>query len=415
MKNNKGKGKKTMETNTQTTNANDPALAGIKASAVLDNLNNTELAEFYYTDLLPEEFIIPEDLSVRLMDGDPATEARLTKELAESILRDGQLQPALAYETIGEGQEVQINMFAGNRRRAAIALNNAELPEGAEPTRVQVKVYRGEYAKEKLIQMAAAENLKRKNYSPLELAKLFAHIRELKGWQAGKHTKDVAKFFGVSGTTVTQHEKYLKFPPELQVQLHERTISGKDALAIYAAAEELAAKEAELSVHSDKPSFAETAAAGTATATAPAPAADGKGKSAGKGKGEVTTEHIARAATSRQAQTEAPVNQAVNRKGLLEPFEQIADSPAYGHANSPVRAFAAYMIEKFAVGKGTANTLLSKFDACIMSEDGDLFAGEGTPSKSEKAALDKEEAAAAAEKTKKKGTGTGKGKKGGGE
>jgi hypothetical protein len=115
--------------------------------------------------------------------------------------------------------------------------------------------------------------------------------------------------------------------------------------------------------------------------------------------------HLQQAAVEAEALTKT---EPVNRKGLLEFFTDIMDSPAYGHENSPVRSFARYFVDKFATGNGTHSTLFSKFDKCVMDEESKLYSGEGTPSKAEQTALAEEEERAKARDAKKAGKGKGK-------
>lgn len=356
-------------------------------------------------------YLLPEELSVEEIGDraeDPLDDDKKTAELAATIAAVGQEMPCKVYQrTAGAGDQTEYVVFMGRRRRAAIARINAEQKKGELPLRVWCVIddNPGDTFKK-----AIHENIHRKNYSPVELARIIAQVRKTNGWEGSKGSKRVAEYLGVSQATITTHERILTLPADKQAQVHSGELSANSAFELLdvkpAKRDEVLAKAQEIAQAEVTKSKGKAKGAPTpddaelATAAAPAtgkvtPIAD-----EAEEKGKVKGRHIREA--SRQVEDSQTKVKPLSRGEILNFFETIRDGIPYGHINSPVRTWAAYCLDRWAVGKGSDVTMLKKFDNLVM--DGDtLYTGEGTPSKAELAEMAAEDERAAAKEAKAAG------------
>lgn len=173
----RGKGKR-MQTNTET----------MEQTGVIAELVNINTLVGTVQELLPEELVVEEALNVRPFEGDGKKEQERVEDLARSIQAEGQLQDGGVYPVVGGSGEIEYHLFMGHRRRNAIALLNAEMGKDEEAIKMRVRVFTPEDAKE-LRRKAIHENMKRKNFSPMDLALNIQQVRAENDWQAGKDTK----------------------------------------------------------------------------------------------------------------------------------------------------------------------------------------------------------------------------------
>ncbi len=342
-------------------------------------------------DVLPEDLVVEQSLNVRPWEGDGKREQERIEALARSIQEEGQLQDGGVFPVVSENGEIEYHLFMGTRRRNAIAWINANSGKSGDALTMRVRVFPPEEAK-RIRRKSILENLQRKNFSPMDLALDIQTVRKENGWEGGKHTKLVAKYFGVSPALITQHEKLLSLPVDVQAKVAETGMASDPA--------QFLATEVRPEVQAQTLSRAEEIAQSEAKTKPKAGGkADAKADAKAGTKPKVEKRHVVQAARETGGLKETKPRA---KSELIDFFQEIADSPAYGYSNSPVRMFADYFVNKFASGEvETDRGLWQKFDAMVMSEDG-LYAGEGTPSKAEQAELDEEEARAKEQASKAK-------------
>ena len=134
----------------------------------------------------------------------PENEQRQIKRLVKSFRDVGQLVPLLI--------DSNCKLIDGRRRReAALQLDSDEKP-------FLLKCVVIDQAVEDPEQASIHANMKRRGYTPLQLAHLFARIRKQYRW---KGTKEVAEFCGVSRAQVSQHDKLLEKPADMPDEVYE--------------------------------------------------------------------------------------------------------------------------------------------------------------------------------------------------
>ena len=343
------------------------------------------------TDLVylrPEDVYLDLDVQEARPLYDQAAEAKEIQELAESIVRDGQLEPIVVRPApIAEGED-RYYLIAGRRRIEAIFyLNSLRSKEEGQLT-VSAVVNRSGIEPFKA---ALAENLKRKGLSPIQLAMVCQTIREKENWKGGKSTKKVAEYLQVSPATVTTHEKLLTLPEDVKSMVHRGEVSAKAAFdlldvtvekreEVLGLAREKQTDEARIEATAE-PELApeqvylhETPVANTPKALKKAP---------------VKSKRVRSASREIEGALEKP--KARSRRDIMDFFE-MADSPAYGYPDGQVRMFIVYFL-KWCGGEGSDRTLRQKFD--VMTDKADT----GTP-----ASLEPKESGAPAKKPTKKQT-----------
>lgn len=168
--------------------------------------------------LLPPDEILADPVGRRYAPADDQTaerEQRLVMQLADSILRDGQAQPVLVRPAMnGDGVIGGYLLVSGNRRLAAAKMAGFNLLAMVM-----------DLDDDQADRIALAENIKRRNLSAIELANKIAEVRSRKGWQGADHTAQVAEYFGVSPAQITQHEKLVALPEDIQGLVHRREMT----------------------------------------------------------------------------------------------------------------------------------------------------------------------------------------------
>lgn len=154
--------------------------------------------------MLPVTSLVPGD-DFRLDD-----DAEDLHELAASIAEHGVLQPLLVRQ-VKDGWEV----VAGRRRLAAAR------SAGLEEVPCVVRTLTQQQATD----AAIAENLHRRNLSPIEEALAYAHLRD-----GGLMQKDIARRVGRSEGHVSVMLKLLTLPPKWRERVHRREVSYRTAL-----------------------------------------------------------------------------------------------------------------------------------------------------------------------------------------
>lgn len=334
--------------------------------------------------LLPEEITADETCNVRPFStkmGDTEQEAASIQAMADSILEVGQEQPIRVRRLEAGG----FGLIIGSRRRKAGVLINLGLSEGEPKFRLACVVSDDPVQDAMARRQAMIENLHRANLTPMDMAYNVQAIRIENKWQGTKGTKKVADYLKVSTATVTQGEKLLRLTPALQEKVQSGELKAGPAQDI-----------AELPVDKQMPAFelasglqkAERAEAGVDLDDAAddnegqigGPGAEDKDeqeppkggrkkkaakkKKGGKGAGPRDTGTVQGTHVREAVRTLAPEQgKSRNRKALLDFWQGVADSPAYGYPDGAVRQFAEYYVGPYALGKGTDRTLREKFEA----------------------------------------------------
>jgi ParB family chromosome partitioning protein len=136
-------------------------------------------------------------------------------ELADSIRRNGILQPVIVTPSEQEGKYI---LIAGERR--LVASRMAGLSEIPSIIRLASEVER--------LELALIENVQRADLSPLESAEAYRQLDE----EFGLSHEEIAESVGKSRTTVTNTLRLLKLPEDVRRALNDRHISEGHARAL---------------------------------------------------------------------------------------------------------------------------------------------------------------------------------------
>ena len=137
------------------------------------------------------------------------------KELADSILASGIIQPVVARKS---GDRYQL--IAGERRWRAARLANLE----------SIPAIIRDLADREALEVALTENLLREDLSPLETARAYQSLHE----KFGYNHEDIASRLGLDRSTVTNTLRLLKLPLSVQELIETKRLSQGHARAILA-------------------------------------------------------------------------------------------------------------------------------------------------------------------------------------
>lgn len=335
----------------------------------INTVNNAELVTQVSSNgggliwLHPQEVIVGEEVLKARPMYDAGEEMDAIQDLVQSIRTNGQLHPIVVRKnTLTDGQ---YRLVAGRRRVEAANMINAELGKSEMPFRLKAVVVDGIVTDKEAFRAAIAENLKRKDLSPIQFAALIENVRKEFGWSGGKGTKKVAEYLQVSPAQITQHEKLAGLSEEHKAKVHSGVWSAETAFEVLNTKED---KRDEVIKDAERLAESESeAGSGTETTI------DGEGTGrthvtvgSKKGAAKVSAKHVRRAAKEADAEK---VVKPRTKKDILEFFE-LSNGPAYGFENGTIRMFLSYLTGDYASGKGTERTLKAKFDA--MTEHADL-------------------------------------------
>ena len=375
----------------------------------------------------PNDISEPEITNVRPWSsthGDTETEIQAIEALMRSIATEGQLQTGKVMKVANPAAgEAPYMLIAGRRRRRAILMHNLALAEGKQPLKFAVTLAAEDLKAPKMFRQAAHENLQRAGLSPMDFAMDCGLVRTKFKWEGKAGTKKVADFFEVSPAYVTEHEKLLGLPEDVQTKVHNGELSRDDAFKLAKIAEaaeketpgsgaavasavakeaveagkavERAAEELMSPGNPDGPAVDEAGTEGAGTETA---AAGGTGKK--KATKKKAVKKAAAAAKTKVIKKKlreggGPTVTARSKKEILEFFEG-CKGPVYGHANGAVHQFVDNLL-KYAAGEIQDKTLEKYFDAMVDK------APKGTPApKAETAPADDKGKATATPPAKKK-------------
>lgn len=137
------------------------------------------------------------------------------EELRASIAKEGILQPLLVRRT-GDG----FQLVAGERRlRAARELGLEKVPA--------ILVSVGE---DRLLELALIENLQREDLNPIEVAKAYRQLMEVKGWTQ----ESLASALGLSRPSIANAVRLLELPEDIQGSVVRGHISAGHAKLLLA-------------------------------------------------------------------------------------------------------------------------------------------------------------------------------------
>lgn len=188
----------------------------------------------------PSDILVDEELkALRSWTGKARHELSIPA-LAQMIYEDGHQVPCLVRPT--EDGMVLVN---GHRRKEAVELIRSEMdPEWT------LKVVVEELTEDQALRAALAENIQREDFTAIERAKAMGLVRKRFGWNGAGGTAKVAEFLGVSQGTVTQAEKLLQAPADVQQAVEEGRMTPTAALDLMAGKKdkvgEVAARAAEI-------------------------------------------------------------------------------------------------------------------------------------------------------------------------
>jgi ParB family chromosome partitioning protein len=304
---------------------------------------------------------------------DPVTDVRSGAESDESLKEfaarldvEGLAQPVLVRPCPVLGGSPPYSVIAGRRRLAAFKLNG----------KTHIPAYVLDVDDETARRLAFEENYRRKQFSPVDLAKLFLEARGEKyqpNW-----SERVSKRFGVSRATVTETIKMyegLAGSPELLAQVHAGTLASDAAILIAKQKEEsgkLFEKAQEIAVQEATSKKAKIAKGSPRSDQGVAEAQPKAGKSVQKaadGKNapnkpvKVQAKHVKQAAraTGKSAG-------ALNRAEIIDGLAKLANRPGYPPVMS---AFLNYACTDWQAGKGSQEVLANHWQAvaCLIAED----------------------------------------------
>lgn len=362
----------------------------------------------------PDDVLEPESTNVRpwsVAHGDTDREVTEIEALMRSIAREGQLQPG---KVVASAEEPgKYNLIMGRRRLRAIRSHNLTLGDGQVPLRFAAVMSDAELNAPTLFRQAAHENIQRAGLSPMDFALDIQLVRSrTKGKSAAEITKKVAAFFDVSPAQISEHEKLLTLPTEVQEKVHAGELSRDDAFAL------VRIGQAETAVTGSKAAgdaaiTATVQEALAAAKTVEQQAADGVAAlvdtvttSTGEKKPKVAKAVKKAAAAIKTKTIKAKLRKVAPGKGtarkkaeILEFFEGM-QGPVYGHPNGAVHTFVRGLLE-YAAGKINDGALEKLFAKMVRLDDGAI----GTPEpkaepKSERKPAPKGGSAAAKSKTK---------------
>lgn len=337
------------------------------------NVETNQIGNKQLLFLSPDDISLPDITDVRPWStkmGDTEEEINAIEALASTITEEGQNTPVEVRRN-GEGFE----LVAGRRRHRAVALINAGKAKGEEPLPLVaiVSTDAKPLTDPKAFRHAMLENLHRKGLSPMDYAYDIKTIREKFGWDGSKGTKKVADFLKVSPAQITQHEKLLELPEDIQVKIHKGDLSAQDGFDLVGIAKkagpERAAAVAEEAVQTGK--AVEQAAVSTAAAAGEAGEGDEVDETAtptpAKKKAAKKKVKAAKSKVIRQAARTVDPNKPKPRtKSEIMEFFDGLEGPVYGHPNGSVHIFIQ-QLRKFAGGE-ISDRIMEKYFALMVDK-----------------------------------------------
>lgn len=295
---------------------------------------------------------------------DPAKEKRLISSLADSIEKNGQLDPGIVVlDPRSDADDPTYVIYAGHRRRLALLeLNKRRNGSGQIPMTVRLDPSPMDDIKRKLL----ASNIQREGLSPIALGEACLQVRKENGWEDKKHTQKVADYLNVDQATVTTHEKLvgqLSTKPKLRAKVEAGVLSAESAMGLAEVDEDVATRIIDTAAEKQ-------AAKRKAEGKAPQKRVESPELKAAtrqvrdsiksdKAKAVATGD---KKAAAKLSQVETQLEKVKTKRTLKDVVELLGeiDSPVYGGESSPARAWARYVRDKWVPGDGTNKTVHAK-------------------------------------------------------
>lgn len=321
----------------------------------------------------PGDILIPEETNVRPWSTSTKRDDKEVQALEElgNSLAQYQIQPIVVAPSAKEGGP-RYMVIAGRRRIAAAKLYNL----GHDPIKLKAivdEIGEGKGKSAVMFQHALHENIHRKNLTEMDFAFDCKFVREKMGGKTtAAVTQKVANFFGCSPAKVTEAEKLLSLPEDIQMQVGKGELSGEAARELIKHGKtaeerkEILEKAKQKQKEEEKePESAETAETMPATAggvevhTEAAPVK--KGKKARKTK-TVKTKHV------RAAAREVTGASTKRSRGDILDFFRSQLGPANGYPNGAIHVFCDGFIG-WAEGKLSDRKLNVLWDNLVEKTD----------------------------------------------
>ncbi len=141
-------------------------------------------------------------------------DAEALQELADSITTYGLIQPI----TVRRLSPKQYQLISGERRMRASKMAGLE----------EVPAYIRMADDQAMLEMALVENIQRENLNAIEIAQTYHRLKE----ECSLTDEGLADRVGKKRSTITNHLRLLKLPPDIQKAIKERQISMGHARAL---------------------------------------------------------------------------------------------------------------------------------------------------------------------------------------
>ena len=282
-------------------------------------------------------------IDVNLIELDPVTDVRIGPADKGEEKRIEQL--AADIDSNGLMQPIKVRPNPAKPGYYLIVFGRRRLEATQFLEKKQVEAFVDKLDDDEAWRQAVSENLKRKNFTTLQEALLYADV-------AAKHpdwsASAIGELFGVSKAQVSEHLKLLEQPKQVQNDVHSGKMSFAAAQELWAnvhpeKVEKVAAKAKELAETEGKKKQDKQA--------------KGKGKTAAPAEPKVERKHVEKAAKELEAEK---VVKPRGRGALLEPFELILE--AADSYSAEIVAFCKYYVKAYATGGGTAKGVITKLD-----------------------------------------------------
>lgn len=208
---------------TTTEETTEQAVTGLDGQNEASDAETSEPKKTYVMEVLPENIIVdPELKSLRVWRQGTTIQELKISELARLIYEEGQKVPCLCRVT-NDG----FVLVYGHRRKAAVEL----LREQGHNVQLRIEVDE-EMNEHQAFRAALVENIQHEQFTPIEMANIYKLTRKRFGWTTAKSTPELAGFVGVSPATVSNTEKLLTLPLNLQDDIQMGRISASAALEV---------------------------------------------------------------------------------------------------------------------------------------------------------------------------------------
>lgn len=175
--------------------------------------------------LRPEDIAINKTFENLRSDRQSDLYQQEVKRLSLVLKDEGQKQPVLI-RTNTTGTEHGYELVFGHRRREAVALL------AAKDSEVMVLCRFEDLDDDQAMKAALRENIQAKDFSDMDKARICMGLRVAK-----MKTKDIAEYLGVSTATVTELERLLNLPKDVQERVETGELSKSAALEVAPVAE----------------------------------------------------------------------------------------------------------------------------------------------------------------------------------